>query len=476
MDIEGKNATSVAGETAVLPRVMNLFDATLFYVAAIVSIGWLASAAAIGVSSLTLWLVAAITFFIPHAYVAAELGSMLQGEGGIYIWTKEAMGDFAGFICGWCYWVNNFFYYTMNMVTFFIIFFAVFSPEMAKNLPVITTLAIACLWLISIAGILGLNIGKWIPNIGGLFKVALGAIVLGLCFSFAVFYGFANDFAILNWVPTSDMIFAPQAPLFSFAFAFAGFEILSTLGDECKNPQRDIQRAIFLTAIITALIYIIGTFAILTVTPYRDINILTGVIDTSRYILRLYGAETAIYFIGFLIVLISLGTWSSWFYGPVRILFCTGLDKRLPSIFGHINKKFRTPDFALLFQAIIATVILSFGYFYPPGAVITFFWTLFAVCAILYFIPLLFMFIDAIILRWKRPEMPRKVRIPGGLAGVLVFSVLGFLVTLISLGFALIPSPETELITYEVQVVGGTVAFIVAGILLYVASEFIWRK
>jgi membrane protease YdiL (CAAX protease family) len=86
------------------------------------------------------------------------------------------------------------------------------------------------------------------------------------------------------------------------------------------------------------------------------------------------------------------------------------------------------------------------------------------------------MFVDAILLRWKRPEMPRKVRIPGGLTGVLLVSALGFMVTLISIGFAFIPPPETELIVYEYQIVGGTVAFIIVGILLYVASEFVWRK
>jgi len=474
MDIEGKDSASASSGKTVLPRVMNVFDATFFYVAAIVSIGWLASAAAIGISSLTLWLIAAITFFIPHAYVAAELGTVLPGEGGIYLWTKEAMGNFAGFICGWFYWVNNFFYFPMTMIALVTILFAFYAREMVQNMPIITTLAIAFFWLISITGILGLNIGKWIPNIGGLFKVALGAIVLGLCFSFAVFHGLANNFAISNWVPTIDMVWAPQAPLFSFAFAFAGFEILSSLGGECKNPQKDIPRAIFLTAIISALIYIVGTLAILVVIPYSDINILTGMIDAIDYVLRLYGAETAIYFIGFLIIVISFGTLSTWIFGPVRILFCTGLDKRLPSVFGHVNEKFRTPDFALLVQAIIATVLLSFGYFYPE--VTTFYWTLFSLCAILYFIPYLFMFADVILLRLKRPEMPRKVRIPGGLAGVLVVSALGFMVTLISIGFAFIPPPETELMAYEVQIIGGTVAFIVAGILLYVASEFIWRK
>ncbi|MBS7643923.1 amino acid permease [Candidatus Bathyarchaeota archaeon] len=476
MDIEGKNAVSATGEKAVLPRVMNVFDATLFYVAAIVSIGWLASAAAIGVPSLTLWLIAAITFFIPHAYVAAELGTALPGEGGIYLWTKEAMGNFAGFMCGWFYWVNNFFYFPMTVIALVTILFAFYARELVQDMPVITTVAIAVFWLISIAGIIGLKVGKWIPNIGGLCKVALGAIVLGLCFSYAIFHGIANDFAISNWVPTINMVWAPQAPLFSFAFAFAGFEILSSLGDECKNPRKDVPRAIFLTAIISALIYIVGTLAILVVIPYSEINILTGMIDAIRYVLRLYGAETAIYFIGFLIVLISLGTLSTWILGPVRILFCTGLDKRLPSIFGHVNEKFKTPDFALLVQAIIATVLLSFGYFYPKEAVTTFYWTLFSLCAILYFIPYLFMFVDVVLLRWKRPEMPRKVRIPGGLAGVLAISALGFLVTLISIGFAFIPPPETELLAYEFQILGGTLAFLVAGILLYVASEFIWRK
>ena len=83
----------------------------LFNVVAVVSLRWFATAAAAGPSSITLWVLAALFFFVPQGLAVSDLAARYPDEGGIYAWTKRAFGEGHGFLCGWCYWVNNILYY-----------------------------------------------------------------------------------------------------------------------------------------------------------------------------------------------------------------------------------------------------------------------------------------------------------------------------------------------------------------------------
>ena len=77
-----------------LKRVMGLRDLVFFYVSGIVGLRWVAVAAAAGPSSLLIWVIAALALFVPLAFTVLELSSRYPAEGGIYVWTKEAFGDF----------------------------------------------------------------------------------------------------------------------------------------------------------------------------------------------------------------------------------------------------------------------------------------------------------------------------------------------------------------------------------------------
>ena len=90
-----------------LHRVLGTRDLVLLNIAAIVGLRWLSTAAQIGPSSLTLWLLGLLIYFVPVALTVLELSSRIAGEGGLYLWTKAAFGDAHGFVAGWCYWVSN---------------------------------------------------------------------------------------------------------------------------------------------------------------------------------------------------------------------------------------------------------------------------------------------------------------------------------------------------------------------------------
>ena len=96
-----QTVTNPTGPPA-LARVLGTRDLVLLNIAAIVGLRWLTTAAKIGPSSLILWALGLILFFVPVALAVLELSSRLPGEGGLYLWTKAAFGNRHGFIAGCC--------------------------------------------------------------------------------------------------------------------------------------------------------------------------------------------------------------------------------------------------------------------------------------------------------------------------------------------------------------------------------------
>src|SRR5271166_5497993 len=90
---------------------MGFWDVLLFNIATVLGPRWIAAAAHNGTSSISLWVLAALFFFVPSAFVITELSTRFPEEGGLYVWSKEAFGDFHGFVAGWTYWIYTLFYF-----------------------------------------------------------------------------------------------------------------------------------------------------------------------------------------------------------------------------------------------------------------------------------------------------------------------------------------------------------------------------
>src|SRR5215468_10565660 len=88
-------------------RAMGFGDLVLFYVVTGISLRWIATAASAGPSAVVIWFGAWLFFYTPLALSVVELSSRYPQEGGLYVWSKLAFGDFAGFLCAWIYWTSN---------------------------------------------------------------------------------------------------------------------------------------------------------------------------------------------------------------------------------------------------------------------------------------------------------------------------------------------------------------------------------
>ena len=168
-----------------LVRALTLRDLVLFNLVAVIGITWVATAAKAGPSALTLWLLAAILFFVPQGLAVIQLSSSFPDEGGIYAWTKRLFGEGHGFVCGWCYWINNVLYYPSLLLSGAVIAtyaFGMGNSGLGDRLTYVLPVALGAMWLAVWLNVVGLKVGRWLHNIGaiGSYLPGIAIVVLGV--------------------------------------------------------------------------------------------------------------------------------------------------------------------------------------------------------------------------------------------------------------------------------------------------------
>ena len=336
-----------------LRRVMGFWDVLLFCIATVLGPRWIAAAARNGQSSISLWILAAILFFVPTAFVVVELSTRFPEEGGLYVWTKEAFGDFHGFVAGWTYWIYTVFYFPGLLLA---------SAAMARlrrrrgtawlaeNRTFLLAGSFAMLVVAVCLNIIGLHIGKWLQNAGGVGTYIPLMMIVGVALLLWSRHGSVTHFTWAAMLPHwnwDTVNFWPQ-----LAFAFAGLELVSAMSEEVQNPQRTFPRAIFASGALIALMYIAGTVAVLMMLPSETVDPKSGVfqaITTGSTALRM----AAVGVIAALLVTVgNAGGVGSTVAGVARIPFIVGIDRHLPSAFGKIHPRWKTPYISILVQAV----------------------------------------------------------------------------------------------------------------------------
>jgi len=464
--------------TQQLQRTLNLRDLVLFNLVAVLGLRHLATAAKFGPSSLVLWLIAAVFFFVPQGLAVIELSSRFPKEGGIYFWTKQALGEGHGFLCGWCYWINNVLYYPNLLIsTAVIATYVVGKGEsgLNDNWTYVLTCTLAALWIAVVFNIVGLGTGKWLQNAGGIGTYIPGVvlIVFGLVAAFT--QPSANPITAQNLKPDLTN-FDVINLLASIAFAFAGLELSSTMGDEIGNARRNLPRSIYISAPLIAVAYILGTGAVLWLVPGQQLNIVSGFLQGISI-----GAHRVGSFLGWvapvcaaLYTIGNLGGVGAWLTGPARVAFVIGLDRYFPKAFGRIHPRWHTPYVAILVQAGLGTVFLLLSLIGKGSTVENVYLTLLLTQVLIYFVPYIYLFVCFLIHRFREGTEAGIVAAPGGTAGALAVGLSGLALTLFAMIVAMIPPADTDPWVFRAKVIGGAASFILLGGVIYWIAK--WRK
>ncbi|MEY2489167.1 MAG: glutamate:GABA antiporter, partial [Verrucomicrobiota bacterium] len=187
-----------------LARVLNLRDLVLFNLVAVVGIPWVATAAKAGPSSLTLWVLAALLFFVPQGLAVIQLSSSFPAEGGIYAWTRKEFGEGHGFLCGWCYWINNVLYYPTLLLAAAVTSTYVIGrgqSGLADNWNYVLPFTLIALVLAVVLNIVGAGTGKWLQNVGGLSVFLPGTLLVLLGLYAFLTRGAANTLTFVQLTP-----------------------------------------------------------------------------------------------------------------------------------------------------------------------------------------------------------------------------------------------------------------------------------
>jgi amino acid transporter len=424
-----------------------------------------------------MWLIAAVFFFIPQGLAVIELSSRFPKEGGVYFWTKRALGDGHGFLCGWCYWVNNVLYYPNLLISAAVISTFMFgksgsglSDSWAYALPV--TLGI--LWVAVLINIVGVGTGKWLQNAGGLGTYIPGLILILLGIYGATTAAPANELSPATLKPDLGD-FSALNLLASIAFAFAGLELASIMGDEVENPRRNLPRSIFIAAPLIAIAYIVGTGAVLWLVPGKEINVVSGFLQAIKA-----GADhisptlwwiapfcAALYTVG------NLGSVGAWLIGPARMAFVIGLDRYFPKAFGAVHPRWHTPYVAILVQAMLGTIFLLVSVLGKGTNVENVYLILLDTQILIYFIPYLYLFFVFLIHRRRGENAGEVVLAPGGSIGGWLTGLSGIIVTLFAMIIATIPPPDmANGAAFRLKVIGGALGFVLIGGLIYWRARF----
>jgi glutamate:GABA antiporter len=455
-----------------LDRGLGLRDLVLFNLVAVLGLRWLATAAKAGPSAIALWLLAALFFFVPQGLVVGELSSRFPDEGGIYQWTKRALGERHGYVCGWCYWINNVLYYpNLLMSAAVIATYAIGKGDsaLASSWTYVLPATLLCLWLAAMLNIVGIGTGKWLQNAGGIGTYVPGVIMVGLAIAFVVTgRPSANPITTSNVVPNLGSLQGLNLWA-SIAFAFAGLELSSSMAGEVRDPRRTLPRSVLVSAPLIAAAYVLGTWALLRIVPAGDVNIVSGLLQSissgartlSPALWWLAPLAAAAYTLG------NVGGVGAWLTAPARVAFAIGLDRYFPPAFGRVHPKWKTPYVAILVQAALATAFLLVSVLGKGTTIERAYLVILDTQLLIYFIPYVYLFISFLLLR--RAGAPADaVRVPGGPIGAGAVGASGLVVTVLAMAIAMVPPDgESDPLLFELKVVGGALGFVALGGLVY---------
>ena len=447
-------------------KALGFRDLLLFYVVTGISLRWIASAASAGPSSIVIWIGAWLVFYTPLALSVIELSSRYPSEGGIYVWTKHAFGDFAGFITAWCYWTCNLPYFPA--VLYFAASNALYMRHDAlghleHNPTFYIVFALVALSAATLLNLVGLDVGTWLHNLGAL-AMWIPAIIVILMGAIAFHrFGSATVFSVHAMIPSTqikDIVFWSV-----LIYAFTGCETASLMGDEIKNARRTIPWALFLAGITVVLCYIVGTVGVLLALPAAEVGNLQGLMQAITSTAQKIHWEGIIPFAAFLIMMSNVGAAGAFLAAVARLPYVAGIDRYLPPAFGALHPRWKTPWVGLFTQFLFGALFIFLGQ--AGTSVKGAYDVLVSMGVITYFIPYLYLFAAMFKLQ-SEPAGPDIIRVPGGKPVAKLVALVGLLTTTATIAISVLPPPdEPNKLLAVVKIVGLSGLMVLIGVAIF---------
>jgi len=446
-------------------KVLGFWDLTLFSFCAIFGVEAIATSAAIGPSAISWWLICIVGYFLPFGLIAAELGSTYPEQGGIYIWIKKGLGNKWAARSTWYYWVALPLWVPAIYIAIAEIIGHMFFPNMGLWTKIL--IGIIMIWVAVGINLCPLRVSKWVPNFGTITRLT---VIIGMLVAAVVYFlkhgRFANEINMSNIMPNLNaaIVFIPI-----IIYNLEGCELISAASGEMKNPARDIPKAVILSAIAIASLYLITTFAVWVVIPIAEINVASGILQVFTITFSGHWMQQAITLVlGFLISSTLFAEIVTWNLGENRTVAEAANNGELPKVLGKMTKSM-APIGASIVSGIISTIVIVIYGFIAKNAG-ELFWHVVSFSLIVGLFSYLMLFPSFIILRIKDRNIKRPYRVPGPDWFAILLAVMAELFILVAL-VVLIIQPGHDFVRSTLPIIIGVLVTVMAGEILVINSS-----
>lgn len=341
----------VEAHSAALRKELGVVDLVLTQILFIVGLSWIGVAGKLGPSHVVLWLLAILLFYLPSAAVVMYLARLMPLEGGLYQWAKLGFNETIGFLLAWNLWLYVIVHTSeigLECATYLSYALGPSAAWMTTSNWFVALATAVLLSLMMLASAIGLAVGKWVHNAGGVVMLVVFAALLVLPV-ISVLTGHLRDYHPLRTERPALSLFNLNI-LGKLGFgALGGFEYVAILAGETHAPARAVRRSVLIAAPVIALMFILGTSTVVAFIPANQIDLVGPLPQVLRAGFGPFGIAGQLVTIAILMTLaMRVAQTNVSFTAVARLPMVAGWDRLLPPWFSRLHATYRTPVNSIL--------------------------------------------------------------------------------------------------------------------------------
>ncbi len=421
-------AKSAERAAPTLARELGLLDCVLLLACGIIGSAIFLTPASIAAAVphpamfLAVWVTGGIITVLACLPVA-ELGAMYPEAGGQYVYLREAYGNVWAFLFGWMNFAVSITGTIAALSVGFTEYLGAIVPQVSRsrivfsvggwNLSAGSLVALAAIAVLTFINVIGIRRAAILQNLAGIAKVgALAAfIVLGLTIGKGSAAHFSSSTAMNIGPGLSSRV---GVALIAVFWAYDGWIYLTYVAGEIKNPQKNLPRGLLAGVGVVGAVYVLTNVVYLYALPIPRIAETTAVAQVAASVLFSPAVGT---WMALLVAVSCFGAANSAILSGARVHYAVAHDGLFFHSLSRLHPRWRTPALSLIVQAVWAAVLTLSGRYDQLFTYVIFMMVIsYAACVA-----------AVVVLRRKRPDLPRPYRCPGypwiPIAYVLISSV-----------------------------------------------------
>jgi APA family basic amino acid/polyamine antiporter len=370
-----------------------------------------ASLAPYGGLSIVGWVVSAAGA-LALALAFARLAQLSPAAGGPYAYTRQAFGDFAGFLIAWGYWISI--WSSLGaLVVAFVGYLDPFIPSIVRNPPAAALLAIAVLWLLVGVNVIGVRTAAWVQATTTVLKVTplIAVGLLGLA-------SFEPSHFQLAQADGRAWITAVPAVATLTLWAFLGLESATVPAESIHDPERTIPRATVTGTLLSAVIYIVSTVGVMSLISPSTLGQSSAPFAEAA---RVLGGGWAASAVALGAAISVFGSLNGWILLVGQLPLAVARDGLFPPVFARLTSR-GTPAAGMIIGGLLATALVGMNYTRGLVSLFTFIILLSTLNSL---IPYTFCSLAIFMLEPRRASLASGIRLIATLAFIYSFWAIG---------------------------------------------------